>query len=136
MNREDKYKINDLSELDKFKTLNLEIIKSILDLDDQEFTENLIKQYLIRAEKTIENIEFSIRKKKTTETYTFANDLRGSSLYIGTEKIIALSSFICDNSKKRNITPLHKASILLQEVFLESRGVLLELVEADKKTTN
>lgn len=131
MYSEDKFIIKDFGELKRFEVLNKNVIRAIIELDDQKFTEELITQFLKKADQTIAEIDLSIKRKKTSETSVLANALKGSSLYIGTEKITALSSFIYENARKRNITPLKEATDLLREVFYESKTVLLELIESN-----
>lgn len=128
MAQEEKYTIDDLKNAKDFVVLNEAIFNSILSLDDMDFAQTIIAQYLEKASKSIDEIDATVRRKKTSETYQLAHDLRGSSLYIGTERMAVISTFIYNHARKRNIPPLKDAVDLLRESFEESKIALKEYV--------
>ncbi|MEQ8359179.1 MAG: hypothetical protein RH860_06795 [Cytophagales bacterium] len=124
MQSNNKHNLANIEQAAGFPILNEKVIKSIFDLGDRDFAENLIGQYLKKAKDICHQIQEFIKKKKTSEIYALANELRDSSLYIGTERVVVISTFIYEHAKKRNIPPLKNAGILLAEVLKESEKAL------------
>lgn len=121
-----------IEEASKFSILNKNTIRSIFALGDPAFGENLVVQYLKMAKERSLNITEDIKRKKTTEVYANAKELRDSSLYIGTERIAAISTFIYDQARKRNIPPLKEAALTLSVILKESEKVLMDFIYAEK----
>ncbi len=120
MEESGKFRIDTIMQAKDFPLLNKKAIDSILELGDINFVQNLIKQYLIKSEEEIKKIGATVRRKKTSETYKYAEELRSSSLYIGTERIVVISTFIYDHAKRRNIPPLKEAVEMLEKAFEDS----------------
>jgi hypothetical protein len=129
MAQNETYIIDELREANNYAILNEEIATSILTLDDMDFAQTVIAQYLDKALKNIDDIDATVRRKKTSETYQLAHDLRDSSLYIGTERMAVISTFIYNHARKRNIPPLKDAVEELRGTFEKSRIALKEFVE-------
>jgi hypothetical protein len=124
----DIYNIEDITELEAYPVLDKKIISEIFSLGDFSFANNLITQYLIKTEKNIEDLDATIKRKKTSETYKIAHDLRDSSLYIGTIRIVVISTYIHKHAKKRNIPPLKEAVDHLRDIYTLSKNELERLL--------
>ena len=120
---EEKYSISDISEAKNFDLIDKQITKSVFNLDDENFAKTIVEQFIEKSERTITEMDASVKRKKTSETYQLAHDLCGSCLYIGTERMAVISSFIYYNAKKRNIPPLKGSIDQLRECFEESKKV-------------
>ncbi|QNL21110.1 hypothetical protein HZR84_03870 [Hyphobacterium sp. CCMP332] len=134
MQSNSKHNLVNIEQAAGFPILNAKVIQSIFDLGDREFAENLISQYLKKAKDICHQIQEFIKKKKTSEIYALANELRDSSLYIGTERVVVISTFIYKHAKKRNIPPLKNAGILLAEVLKESEKALNLIIKERSET--
>ncbi len=128
MQSNNKHILVNIDQAAEFPILNAKVIGSIFNLGDRDFAENLIRQYLKKAKNICHQIQEYIKKKKTSEIYALANELRDSSLYIGTERVVIISTFIYEHAKKRNIPPLKNAGILLSEVLNESEKALDKVI--------
>lgn len=129
MAQEKEFQIQNIEESQNFVILDVEKAESILHLDDVEFAKQVIGQYLDKSEKGIAEIDATVRRKKTSETYQIAHDLVNSSLYIGTERMAAICTFIYINAKKRNIPPLKDAVETLRKCFEESKNQIEEILQ-------
>lgn len=128
MVNEERYSIAELSEAQSFELINQQITEAVFNLDDENFARTIVRQFIEKSERSIEQMDASVKRKKTSETYQIAHDLRGSCLYIGTERMAAISSFIYQNAKKRNIPPLKDSVDDLRRCFEESKKILMDLL--------
>jgi HPt (histidine-containing phosphotransfer) domain-containing protein len=135
MEQDENYSIDNLEDAKRFDVLNKQVIDAIFKLDDDEFAQKIVKQFIDKSIKCIEDLDSTVRRKKTSETYQIAHDLRGSSLYIGTERMTAISSYIYNHAKKRNIRPLKDAVDQLRNSFLESKKELELLIDSKHNVT-
>ncbi len=134
MSKKDIFSINRIEEAAEFPILSEKDIRVIFELGDRAFAENLILQYLKKAKQISIDIEANIKRKKTSDIYALANELRESSLYIGTVRISVISTFIYEHAKKRNISPLKEAANYLITTLKESDKILMELIRSGSKS--